>query len=211
MLFSATEPMAIRGEHFLLRRGGITCEVTCPGLPKLKSKGAIHLTTLRIVFVSTDKPDLGQGTRFLAFDFPLTKMSQENFGQPIFGANNLTGVVQPIEGCGLPGPASFKLSFNNGGCGVFLSIFIRSLRELRSGTTNSGLGRLAATGALQAETSAFVDPNDPSVVFISQPVVAFSSVPVEAYGPLATAIVVPAPSAPPAAPPTEQAAKSTPL
>ena len=204
LLYSSQEPMAVRGEHFLLRRAGIVVEVTCPGLPKLKGKGAIFLTTLRIVFVSADKPALGNGLRFEAFDFPLSTLSGESFNQPIFGANNLTGVVQPIQGCGLPGPASFKLSFNQGGVGSFLHLFIRALRELRSGGVSSGLGRMAAQGTLHAESSAFVDPSDPSVIFIAQPAVAVSTVPPEAYGPLATAIVVP--SAPPA--PVPQQAKA---
>jgi len=167
--------------------------VSAPGLPTLKSNGIIHLTTLRIIFVSTEKRKvaLGPGATFDSFDFPLTTLSGEAFNQPIFGANNLTGTVQPIEGMGLPGPASFKLSFNQGGCGSFLHFFLRALRELRSGSSGQGLGRMAVNGTLRVESSAFVDPNDPSIIYFSQPTVGVSPVAAEAYGPLATAIVVP--------------------
>lgn len=130
---------------------------------------------------------------FEAFDLPLTTLSEEKFNQPIFGANNLTGTVLPIEGGGLPGPAKFKLVFREGGCGTFLHFFLRALREIRSG--RGVLGSMAASGALRTEAAAFVDPNDPTVIFVVQPAVPVAEVPATSYGPRAT-IVCPEPAMP---------------
>jgi hypothetical protein len=194
IMYTAREPMQVRGEYFLLQRDGMHCSVTVPGLATLKSSGIIFLTTLRIVFVSTEhkKLDLGSGMSFDAFDFPITTLHKEKFNQPVFGANSLSGTVLPLEGMGLPGPATFKLTFNSGGCGSFLNFFLRALREIRSGTTNraGGLGAMAGMGTLRTDTAAFVDPNDPTVVYISQPQVATSTVGAAAYGPLAQAVIL---------------------
>lgn len=166
-MYSATQPAQVRGEHFLLCRPGIHCEVKVDGLPKLKGIGNLVLTTLRIVFVCNKSVPLGEGMSFDAFDLPLTTLSEEKFEQPIFGANYLRGKVQPIENGGLPGPASFRLTFREGGCGTFLYFFLRALREVRGGSLT--LGSIAASGTLQTESAAFVDPNDPTTIYVVQP------------------------------------------
>lgn len=186
-LYSATQPTQIRGEHFLLVRSGITCEIQVKGLPILKGSGSLILTTIRMVFVNNKKVPLGDNMYFEAFDLPLTTLSDEKFNQPIFGANNLSGTVEPIIGGGLPGPASFKLNFREGGCGTFLHFFLRALREIRSGRSN--LGGLAANGNLRTESAAFMDPNDPTVIFVVQPAVAVAELEPSSYGPRATAVV----------------------
>jgi hypothetical protein len=193
-LYGASQPMQIQGEHFLLTRRGMTCEITVPGLPTLRGSGELVLTTIRMVFIVTKKVALGDGMFFEAFDLPLTTLSVEKFNQPIFGANNLTGTVQPVVDGGLPGPATFKLTFREGGCGTFLHFFLRALRELRGG--RGVLGGLASSGALRTESAAFVDPNDPTVIFVVQPVVPVAAVPVASYGPRAMAVVAPAPDYP---------------
>jgi hypothetical protein len=186
-LYSATQPTQIRGEHFLLVRSGITCEIQVEGLPVLKGAGSLILTTIRMVFVNSKKVPLGENMFFEAFDLPLTTLRDEKFNQPIFGANNLTGTVEPVIGGGLPGPASFKLNFREGGCGTFLHFFLRSLREIRSGRSN--LGGLAANGNLRTESAAFMDPNDPTIIFVVQPAVAVAEIEASSYGPRATAVV----------------------
>ena len=178
-LYSPTQPAQVRGEHFLLTRTGITCEINVPGLPPLKGTGQLILTTLRMVFVVSKKVPLGDGMFFEAFDLPLTTLSEDKFNQPIFGANNLTGKVQPIVGGGLPGPATFKLTFKEGGCGTFLYFYLRARREVMTG--GGRLGSLAASGNLRTESAAYVDPNDPTVIFVVQPAVTVADVPAASY------------------------------
>ena len=188
-LFNGDQPLQVPGEYFLLRRSGMTCEVNVSGLPTLKASGHIVLSTLRIVFVCSKRVPLGQDSYFESFDFPMTSLSNEKFNQPIFGANNLSGTVQPIANGGLPGPANFKLTFREGGCGTFLKFFFRALRDIRGG--RSGLGAAAAGGTLKTESAAFMDPHDPSVIYVVQPENPGSStIPSSAYG---ATIVAPPP------------------
>ena len=193
-LFSPTQPAQIRGEHFLLQRTGISCEINVPGLPTLKGTGQLILTTLRMVFVVSKKVSLGDGMFFEAFDLPLTTLSEDKFNQPIFGANNLTGKVEPIVGGGLPGPATFKLIFKEGGCGTFLHFYLRARREIKTG--GGRLGSLAASGNLRMESAAFVDPNDPTVIFVVQPAVAVADIPAASYGIMEATVVPPPDSVP---------------
>ena len=182
----------MRGEHFLTARSGVQCSVKVQGLPELSAWGSVFLTHLRIVFTAKKPVALGDGQFFEAFDFPLNTLAQEQFHQPIFGANYLSGVVQPIAGMGLPGPAEFRITFKEGGCGTFLYCFMRALREARVAS------RAAASGAARpsisaAVPSAFVDPSDPSVIFVVQPDVPLSSVSPDVYGanvPVAVAVPV---------------------
>jgi hypothetical protein len=195
ILYSPIQPARIQGEVFLLSRTGVSCNIKTEGFPELSASGQLVLTTQRIVFVPTKKQALGGGMFFESFELPLTSMSNEKFNQPIFGANNLTGTVQPVSGGGLPGPASFKITFKEGGCGTFLHFFIRALKEIRSSPEYRTLGVAAASGLLQSQAAAFVDPNDPTVIFLAQPV----GIPVAGSngtpysGPIAHAVVVPAP------------------
>jgi len=116
-MYSATaQPLRVRGEQFLTVREGMHCSVRVHGLPELSAYGKLFLTHVRIVFAAAKPVPLGGGQSFRAFDFPLNSLSNERFNQPIFGANNLTGTVQPLPGSGLPGPAEFKLTFKEGGC-----------------------------------------------------------------------------------------------
>ena len=165
--------MSVPGEVFLLARDGIKFEVSSSELPKLKAKGRLVLSSLRLVFVASPNPTRVQGVEFSAFDIPLKLLFQEKFNQPIFGCNNLTGVVDPIPGMGLPSRVSWKVSFTRGGVGTLLPLFARALKEMRfQGTAqaapaNARLMQVVQTGNLNSV--AFIDPNDPSTIFVSQP------------------------------------------
>lgn len=59
-----------------------------PTLPRWGARGTIFLSNMRLVFVA-DKPDGSSGLQ--AFELPLAYISEEDFKQPIFFANNLSG------------------------------------------------------------------------------------------------------------------------
>merc|ERR1712046_153862 len=97
-------------------------------------------------------------------------MGDHKFNQPIFGANYLSGLAIPsatdVSAALLGGkPARFSLTFNDGGCGTFVGIFYKLLAELdkESGTVR----RAAEDGSLNSV--AYVDPSDPSTLYLSQP------------------------------------------
>lgn len=104
------------------------------------------------------------------------------------GANKLVGSVLPLPGSGLESPLSFSVKFNAGGCGTFLQLFFPLLAYSRASITNppppaaqgtlscsvntflnssTGVFRMAHEGNIS--NTAFVDPNDPSVVYVAQP------------------------------------------
>eukprot|EP01052_Picozoa_sp_SAG31_P002435 SAG31_NODE_86_length_26973_cov_16.850897_21_plen_270_part_00 len=130
-------------------------------------QGELHVSTIRMVFVcSSPSADFG------AFDIPLANIADESFNQPIFGANNLSGKVQAIanSAAGVTGAIQFKLYFNEGGCATFLRAFFSSMEEIRRIPTAvpvaSEFTQAAVSGAFAQ--AAFVDPSDPSTVYVSQ-------------------------------------------
>jgi hypothetical protein len=88
-MYDALTPMAVPGEYFLLSRKGINFHLAMEGFPKLKAKGMVYVTTLRMVFVAA-KPVRTQGIELTGFDIPLQLVGGEKFHQPIFGANYLS-------------------------------------------------------------------------------------------------------------------------
>lgn len=66
-------------------------------LPRWGARGTIFLSNMRLVFVA-DKPDGSSGLQ--AFELPLAYISEEDFKQPIFFANNLSGRCGGVRDCG---------------------------------------------------------------------------------------------------------------
>lgn len=113
-----------------------------------------------------------------AFDLPLVYIRSDKFNQPFFGCNNLSGEVWPVCENGGPNgsypPLAYKLFFLEGGVGTFLPLyftFVNAARQADRNRRNSG----AALNQVQVQEhmqQAFVDPNDPTSLFLTQPVTA---------------------------------------
>jgi hypothetical protein len=97
---------------FVLWRAGVEFHIEIQGMGKLKGKGKLIITTLRLVLVNEQAS--GQGG-FRAFDIPYANLFAEAFKQPVFGANFWEGKVKPLFNS-LPSDASFKIWFMEGGC-----------------------------------------------------------------------------------------------
>lgn len=149
----------------------------------MSAKGSLFMTTRRITFVCK-KVTTTRGVSLAAFDLPFTFISGEKFNQPIFGANYLSGIVAPVPGMGLPQPGKFRLTFNNGGVGTFLRFFFIMMDQARRAASASSGSAAAApvwdptppdvaeavrSGAFAREQQAYVDPTDPTTLFIAQP------------------------------------------
>jgi hypothetical protein len=50
------------------------------------------------------KPTTQNSIEFKGFDIPIKNIEKESFNQPIFGCNNLSGVVQPVSCASVPSP-----------------------------------------------------------------------------------------------------------
>jgi len=166
-------PLPQAGETFILKRTGIDFECTLAQGRALWGRGVFFMSTKRIVFVSSAKscrPD------FKSFEIPLASVCEHKFNQPIFGANYLSGQVRPSDtdpaSAPLGGiPAPWSLTFNEGGCGTFLGLWYNILAEHAQASEAPGpLAQAAEQGNLN--NVAYVDPSDPSVLYLSQPAAA---------------------------------------
>ncbi|KAL4572510.1 hypothetical protein LXL04_019289 [Taraxacum kok-saghyz] len=179
-LYGNGMPVAFVSEMFVLIRDGVEFEVDkIPGAPggMGKAKGKIYLSNVRMVFVA-DKPT----NNFIAFDMPLLYVHGEKFNQPIFHCNNISGQVEPVvpddQNRALYSTHSFKILFKEGGCGTFVPLFFNLIKSVRQYNQQFG-GPTAprAPDPLQAAQTpvdemmrcAYVDPNDPTRIFLQQP------------------------------------------
>ncbi|GMH42586.1 hypothetical protein BSKO_10505 [Bryopsis sp. KO-2023] len=184
-------PNRFQGETAVLGRTGIEIDVDgIDGNRKWKAKGALYLSDVRMVFVSAG---VGRGGEIQAFDIPLAYIHKEDFKQPIFGCNHLTGKVWPaVIGGGPAGalpPIDFKVYFLQGGVGTFLRLFQVLLSQSRAQHRRRPVEQQAvhpppsapAPPTTQLVSTAFVDPNDPSTLFLTQPVPESNVVPGPRY------------------------------
>ncbi|XP_057529166.1 uncharacterized protein LOC130807835 [Amaranthus tricolor] len=176
-LFPNGMPVLFYGELFVLARDGVEFEIDkIPGRGKVKAKGTIYLSNVRMVFVAS-KPT----GNFYAFDMPLLHVHGEKFNQPIFQCNNISGHVEPVvpetENRALYSTHSFKILFKEGGCGTFIPLFFNLISSVRQYNQHAASVpeprvdplRAAQTPVDEMMRHAYVDPNDPTKIFLQQP------------------------------------------
>lgn len=180
-LFPNGMPVPFMNEMFVLARDGVEFDIDkIPGTEggRVKVKGTIYLSNIRMVFVAS-KP-VGN---LYAFDMPLLYVHGEKFNQPIFHCNNISGFVEPVvpdnEHRALYSTHSFKILFKDGGCGTFVPLFLNLMTSVRRYNQQSNVGTETETRVdpLQASQTpvdemmrhAYVDPNDPTKIFLQQP------------------------------------------
>lgn len=133
----------------------------------------MFLTNYRLVFIPA-KPT----PSISAIELPLLYVADEKVSQPIFGANNLAGMCTPVDAP--PGSSErirWKLSFTNGGMGTLVPLFYASIEYLRANTRRrrqeDAPPAAAACGVGEPPSfvqTALLDPNDPTKVYLTQPV-----------------------------------------
>ncbi|XP_015898217.2 uncharacterized protein LOC107431742 isoform X2 [Ziziphus jujuba] len=158
-LFPNGMPVPFVNEMFVLARDGVEFEVDkIPGPGNhgghIKAKGTIYLSNIRIVFVA-NKP-IGN---FTAFDMPL--------------------VVPENQHGALYSTHSFKILFKEGGFGTFVPLFFNLIASVRQYNqqyeqSNTRVDRRDPLQAAQTPIDemmrhAYVDPTDPTRIFLQQP------------------------------------------
>ncbi|KAA3468566.1 stress-induced protein C29B12.11c [Gossypium australe] len=105
----------------------------------------------------------------------------EKFNQPIFHCNNISGQVEPVvpenEHRALYSTHSFKILFKEGGCGTFVPLFLNLIASVRRHNQQVNHEPQPRVDPLQAAQTpvdemmrhAYVDPNDPTKIFLQQP------------------------------------------
>ncbi|XP_051122685.1 UPF0664 stress-induced protein C29B12.11c [Andrographis paniculata] len=180
-LFPSGMPVPFVSELFVLARDGVEFEIDkIPGTQggNVKAKGTIYLSNIRMVFVAS-KP-VGN---LVAFDMPLLYVHDEKFNQPIFFCNNISGHVDPVvpenEHRALYSTHSFKILFKEGGCGTFVPLFFNLIASVRQYNQHARAHaeaqprvdplQAAQTPVDEMMRHAYVDPNDPTKIFLQQP------------------------------------------
>ena len=105
--------------------------------------GTEAFLSLSVLRLSSDS---GIGARI-----PLTAIHREEYMQPIFGANYLTGLAVQ-DGA----TVRWTLEFLSAGAAQFASVFFRAVRAARSGTTNTAAIQASARVASAAEAETCV-------------------------------------------------------
>jgi hypothetical protein len=163
-------------ELFLIQRDRVNFTVKETSTPskvgKFSAKGSLFLTTESLFFVAHN-PKVQSRCWFQSFRIPLTKLRKEKFNQPIFGANNLTGRVDPVGDHSVIQQFNlqeykFRFTFNEGGCGTFLPIFFRIMGATRQ-FGEEAAAKIAPQVLSGTFSGAYVDPSDPSKIYVSQP------------------------------------------
>ena len=112
--------------------------------------GVIYLSNLRLVFASFE----------YSFDMPLANITDELFNQPLFSPNNLSGNVKMIENEEIT--KKWKIQFYDS-VNTFLNMFTLSLYKMRKYLEKPDEKRPND----QTPVSAFIDPNDSSILYVS--------------------------------------------
>ncbi len=165
----SNDPCRVEGEFFVMKRNGVEFEFAVDKGNTYTGKGYVILTTCRLVCVNNPKYQ----SPFKAFDIPLALINKEEFKQPFFGANYIQGICKPLFNM-LPGDIKFKIWFMEGGCGTFVPSFLNMCYSLRK-NNNKGLDSklINSISSGSFAKTAYVDPNDPSVIYLEQPEVKF--------------------------------------
>ncbi|KAF6256827.1 hypothetical protein COO60DRAFT_1527353 [Scenedesmus sp. NREL 46B-D3] len=167
-------PAPFANEVFVLKRPKVGFELN--GVQTRNGKwattGALYLSNVRLVFVA-EKPD---ASGLAGFDMPLVYISKDKLNQPIFGCNNLAGQVWPAVTDGGPSgtlpPHSFKVLFKEVSLSRHCVPAVLPLAErARKADAAQRRASLAQTAPAVEELvhKAFVDPSDPSTIYLSQP------------------------------------------
>lgn len=123
------------------------------------------MTTCRLVLLNTGN----KNSAFKAFDIPLALLVKESFQQPFFGANYIDGTVRPLMNI-LPGNSDFKFWLMEGGCNTFVHNFlslVKGIRKNKNKGPDQNLINSINNGTYNK--TAYLDPNDPSVIYLEQP------------------------------------------
>lgn len=165
-------PAPFANEAFVLRRPGCGFEVdgvrTRSG--KWATTGSVFLSNIRLVFLA-DRPD---ASGLAGFDIPLVYISNDKLNQPIFGCNNLSGRVWPAtEGGGPAGglpPHEWRVNFKSGGIGTVWPMYYALVARARRAEAAVKQPAEVVEEITKMAQTAFVDPNDPTTIYLTQPV-----------------------------------------
>ncbi|SOV81609.1 conserved Plasmodium protein, unknown function [Plasmodium sp. gorilla clade G3] len=174
----ALNPTLIQGNEFLfpankgsevtyLRREDVKLKLYLPDRT-IKEDGMIFLTSSRLVFVKNEHSKTN--ANFAGVEFPLSLIEKPKFEQPVFGLNYLSGIIKPLidHPNSLKSACKWNLVFLNGQCSSFLNIFFKVYEAAKKNRPLVGLNEF--NEHFFSNSNAYVDPNDPTFLYINEPI-----------------------------------------
>ena len=169
-----TEPLRFEEEYFILRRNNISYRISLEIGNQYDGEGDIILTSNRLVILIKK-----QNTNFRAIEIPLNQIFEEEFKQPLFGKNYLTGKYRPIFG-GQFGSFAFTIWLKGNRMGTLVGAFftlIDSFRNNQGRNHNYNIIKNLKDNNFNAIFA--IDPDDESIIYENQPPAA--SIPVQNF------------------------------
>ena len=138
-----TIPLQMNDEVFVLMKANVGLSVKIDDTQYISDVN-VFMSTLRLICKSVN----------ISIELPLATIENEAFRQPIFTANNLSGVNNPLPDSNIANKIEWQLNFRDG-VGTFLHFFFVCLNDIRESIKRTDIKRVA-----------FVDPNDTSTLLI---------------------------------------------
>ena len=158
------EPIRSEGEYFILKRNDISYKILPASKTQYTGEGYLILTSNRLVIFPTK-----QNCHFKAIEIPLKQIYQEEFKQPLFGKNYLTGKCNPIFASSF-GAFTFTIWLKGNRMGTLIGAFYTLIDSLRN---NQGkkhdINVINALRDNNFNELFAVDPEDNSFIYQVQP------------------------------------------
>lgn len=175
-------PLPFVGETFLLTRDKTDLTFRDSSRHAKKLKGRLFMTNLRMVFIIREQ-DRQKAGGAQTFEIPFRGIYNEKLNQPIFGCINLSAGVMYYDEQPFSGDLSIRIDFSEGGVNTFLPMFNNVLLATRQQLAQLQRTQDYVPPVEVAESTpapaqyfpdhneAFVDPQDPSRIYTTQPIV----------------------------------------
>ena len=161
---TGTEPIRTEDEFFILKRNDISYRILVESKTQYTGEGFLILTSSRLVIFPTR-----QNTHFRAIEIPLNKIYEEQFKQPLFGKNYLTGKCAPIFASPF-GAFTFTIWLKGNRMGTLIGAFYTLLDSLRNNQGRNHDENVIKSLKENSFNELFaIDPEDNSYIYQIQP------------------------------------------
>ena len=161
---TGTEPLRSEDEYFILKRNDISYRILPESKTQYNGQGYIILTSNRLVIFPTQ-----QNTSFKAIEIPLRNIYQEEFKQPLFGKNYLTGKCNPVFASPFGG-FTFTIWLKGNRMGTLVGAFYTLLDSLRNNQGRNHDDNVIKSLKDNNFNELFaIDPEDNSFIYQVQP------------------------------------------
>ena len=158
------EPLRLEDEFFILKRNDITYRIILESNYQYEGEGYLILTSNRLVIFPKN-----MNNNYRAIEIPLNQIYSEEFKQPIFGKNYLTGKCRPYFQSQF-GNFTFTIWLKGNRVGTLIGTFFTLIDSLRNNQgRNHNLNIIQNLRDNNFNAIFAIDPEDVSYIYPTQP------------------------------------------